>query len=46
MTLTCVSVGSGKASMVMLRNESQPQMAMAAVANRTAARFFSGAANG
>ena len=41
MTFTCVSVGSGKASMVRARNENQPQAATTSVKNSTAARFLS-----
>jgi hypothetical protein len=40
MTFTCVSVGSGKASTVRLRNETYPQTATTAVKNSTAPRFF------
>src|SRR6185436_8411210 len=41
MTWTWVSVGSGNASTVRSRNESQPQIATMAVRARTAALFFS-----
>jgi hypothetical protein len=40
MMVTCVSVGSGKASMVRSRNDRYPQMAMMPAKKSTAVRFL------